>query len=286
MLQDIRPHRYDNRYFPDAPCKEDSLSLFGAGDSLLFPVESGAYLLPVRQTLPAALLARTDRMVYLFALDDRAVFLVPEAFAEGESPPAHTAFLSSQELRRAKDFSREEVFVLLTALHLARWYAENRFCGSCGTGPVYAKDERAIDCPSCRRRIYPKIMPAVIVGVTKGDEIVLTRYANRPFAYHALIAGFNEIGETLEDTVRREVMEEVGLSVTNIRYYKSQPWALAGDILAGFYCDVTGDDTIHVDQKELKEAVWVKRVDIDGQPDDFSLTNEMMMVFKEGREPR
>ena len=129
-------------------------------------------------------------------------------------------------------------------------------------------------------------MPAVIVAVTNGDEIVLTRYANRSFSYHALVAGFTEIGETLEETVRREVMEEVGLKVKNIRYYKSQPWAVAGDILTGYFCDVDGDPAIRVDEQELKEAVWVKREDVDGQPDDFSLTNEMMMVFREGREPK
>ncbi|MBQ4416594.1 MAG: NUDIX domain-containing protein, partial [Butyrivibrio sp.] len=101
-----------------------------------------------------------------------------------------------------------------------------------------------------------------------------------------LVAGFNEIGETLEETVSREVMEEVGLRVKNIRYYKSQPWAVAGDILAGYFCDVDGDPSIRIDEQELKEAAWVRREDVDGQPDDFSLTNEMMTVFREGREPK
>ena len=77
-------------------------------------------------------------------------------------------------------------------------------------------------------------MPAVIVGITHGDEIVLTKYA-RGFAHYALVAGFTEIGETLEETVQREVMEEVGLKVKNIRYYKSQPWGIVDDILMGFF---------------------------------------------------
>jgi NAD+ diphosphatase len=126
----------------------------------------------------------------------------------------------------------------------------------------------------------------VIVGVTNGDEIVMTKYAGRGMHFYALIAGFTEIGEAFEDTVRREVMEEVGLKVKNIRYYKSQPWGVVDDILAGYYCDVDGDTQIRMDRTELKEAVWVKREDVILQPDDFSLTNEMMMMFRDGKEPR
>ena len=80
-------------------------------------------------------------------------------------------------------------------------------------------------------------------------------------------------------------MEEVGLKVKNIRYYKSQPWAIACDILAGYYCDVDGDTDINMDPDELKEAVWVKRSDIISQPTNFSLTNEMMLLFRDGKEP-
>ncbi len=81
-------------------------------------------------------------------------------------------------------------------------------------------------------------------------------------------------------------MEEAGVRVKNIRYYKSQPWGFADDILAGFFCDVDGDPTITMDRTELKTAVWMKREDIYGQPDDLSLTNEMMMLFHDGKEPK
>ena len=111
---------------------------------------------------------------------------------------------------------------------------------------------------------------------------MITRYANRITSIPALIAGFTEIGETLEETVAREVMEETGLRVKNIRYYKSQPWGIVDDLLAGFYCDVEGDDTIRIDKNELKEALWVRREEIEGQPDHFSLTNEMMLRFRAG----
>ena len=136
-------------------------------------------------------------------------------------------------------------------------------------------------CPDCKNTIYPRIMPAVIVGVINKDKLLLTKYRTG-FKYNALIAGFIEIGETVEETVKREVKEETGLSVKNLRYYKSQPWGCANDILLGFYCDVDGDDKIIMDEKELKYAEWVKREDIILQPGEFSLTNEMMKMFKEG----
>lgn len=142
-------------------------------------------------------------------------------------------------------------------------------------------------CPSCKARFYPRIMPAVIIGVIdpKTDRLLITRYADRPIPYDALVAGFTEIGETLEENVAREVMEETGLTVTNIRYYKSQPWGVVSDLLVGFYCDVTGSRQITLDG-ELKKAIWLSRDEIAGQPDDLSLTNEMMITFREGREPR
>ena len=97
------------------------------------------------------------------------------------------------------------------------------------------------------------------------------------------MAGFAEIGETLEETVAREVMEEAGIKVRNIRYYKSQPWGMAQDMLTGFFCEVDGDDVIRMDENELKYAGWVRREDIELQPNDLSLTNEMMRMFKENR---
>ena len=150
---------------------------------------------------------------------------------------------------------------------------------------VPSDTERALVCPHCGRIIYPRILPAVIIGVTDKDRLLMTKYAGRRIPFYALVAGFNEIGETFEETVQREVMEEVGLKVKNIRYYKSQPWGIVDDILAGFYCDVDGDTEITLDRTELKEAVWVDRKDIEGQPQDLSLTNEMMIVFRDGKEP-
>ena len=137
-------------------------------------------------------------------------------------------------------------------------------------------------CANCCNMVYPTIAPAVIVGVTNGDKLLMTRYAAGPTKKYALIAGFAEIGETFEETVVREVMEEAGLKVKNIRYYKSQPWPFSGSLLMGFFCELDGPDTIVMYKDELDEAVWVRREDIDVQFDDVSLTNEMIVCFRDG----
>lgn len=128
--------------------------------------------------------------------------------------------------------------------------------------------------------VYPRINPAVIVGVTNGDKLLLTKYNGREYKKYALVAGFNEIGESLEETVRREVMEETGLRVKNIRYYKSQPWGFTDNILAGYFCEVDGTDEIEVDMQELSVAKWVSREEIPTSLEELSLTNEMISVFR------
>ena len=98
-----------------------------------------------------------------------------------------------------------------------------------------------------------------------------------------MIAGFTEIGENAEQTVAREVMEEVGLKVKNIRYYKSQPWAFSGSLLMGFFAELDGDDVITLDTNELSEAGWFSRDEIDLEDDHLSLTREMIMLFKQNK---
>jgi NAD+ diphosphatase len=134
--------------------------------------------------------------------------------------------------------------------------------------------------------IFPRISPAVIVAVTDGDRLLLSKYAGRAYTRYALLAGYAEIGETIEQTVHREVMEEVGLKVKNLRYYKSQPWGVDGNVLMGFFCDVDGNDTIHIDETELSMAGWYERDALPARDDGISLTREMIRIFEEGNEPK
>ena len=278
MIQDIYPHRLRNEFVPDRPVDPEGWLFRFDGDSLLCAIDGDGVGLPRVKDIPSA----SERR-YLFALDDVPCYL---DMAEEKGVIGGLEWAQVRTLRRRVAGPREVIFAAWTAFQLYNWYRDNRFCGRCGGRTALAPDERAVMCPACKRRIYPRIIPAVIVGVTNGDEILMTKYRGRDIPYFALIAGFTEIGETLEQTVAREVMEEAGLRVKNIRYYKSQPWAIVDDLLAGFYCDVDGSTEIHMDATELKEAVWVRREDVIGQPNDFSLTNEMMLVFRDGKEPK
>ena len=277
MIQDIFPHRLRNEFIPSRAVDPEGWLFAFHGGGLLCHIEGGAVRLP--QVKDAVTVADCR---YLFALDGTPCFLDMDGASLRESwSPVRVGALRAQA-----EGPREIIFAAWTAFQLYNWYRDNRFCGRCGGETLQAEDERALTCPACQRRIYPRIIPAVIVGVIHGDEILMTKYRGRDIPFYALIAGFTEIGETLEETVAREVMEEAGLRVKNIRYYKSQPWAVVDDLLAGFYCDVDGDATIRMDQRELKEALWVRREDVVGQPNDFSLTHEMMMTFRAGKEPR
>ena len=278
MIQDISPHRLHNEFIPGMVPDGLGLALLFSGSEVLCRFEDGAVTLPHLCDFPNI---RDYR--FLFTLDDTPCFLAMDAPSDA---PEGWEYVQVRNLRRRAAGPRELIFSAWTALQLSSWYRDNRYCGRCGQLTHPADDERALVCDGCGRRIYPRIIPAVIVGVTNGDKLLMTKYRGRDIPYYALVAGFTEIGETLEQTVAREVMEEAGLKVKNIRYYKSQPWAIVDDLLAGFYCDVDGSTEIHMDANELKEAVWVDRADIEGQPDDFSLTNEMMMVFRAGKEPR
>ena len=143
--------------------------------------------------------------------------------------------------------------------------------------------ERMMKCPSCGNMVYPVISPAVIIAVTHRGKLLMSKYAARDFKHFALIAGFNEIGETIEETVHREVLEEVGLKVKNLTYYKSQPWPFSGTLLMGFFCDLDGEEEINLDREELAMAEWFDREKMPVEREDLSLTNDMMMAFKEGR---
>ena len=273
MIQDIAPHKLHNEYNTGKSANPGDLVFVFDGNLCLVKIEDGKLILPTVSMLDAG------EYTYLFAVDDTDYYRAAPPVVKA---PEGFEFMKIYNIRRAGTGPRDMMFALYTAYHLDKWYKDSSYCGRCGNPTVHSHTERAMVCPVCGNMIYPRINPAVIVGIRNGDKILVTKYANRDnVPYYALVAGFAEIGETLEQTVAREVNEEVGLKVKNITYYKSQPWGTASDILVGFYCEVDGDDTIRMDANELKEALWVTADEIELQPDDYSLTNEMMMRFKE-----
>ena len=276
MIQDISPSVFSNSYQPILPLSDSSVLYFD-GDSMLtdFDGGRGRLVFPRRKDFAGEISA-----VYAFSIDGRPFFL---ALGRAKAPEGY-ALHTMRELRTLPLANNADIFAAYCAYHLWKWYSASRFCGACGAKTELDAKERAVYCPRCREKTYPRINPAVIVGVVNGDRLLLTRYRTG-YAHNALIAGFTEFGETMEQTVAREVMEEAGLRVKNIRYYKSQPWGVALDLLAGFFCEVDGDTAIRMDESELKYAEWVRREDIVLQPNDYSLTNEMMRLFRDGELP-
>ena len=272
MIQDIFPHKLDNHFYPARKASANSFVMAFRHQDILVKGEE----FPRVSQMPEEC---RDKLIYLFAVDEDYYFFL-DARDETMALPDGYEFVNVRSFRRSGIADKTNVFLAFTALQLANWYRGNKYCGICGKETHIDDKERALRC-ECGNVIYPRIVPAVIVGITNGDKILVTKYKTG-FAHFALVAGFTEIGETLEETVAREAMEETGLKVKNIRYYKSQPWGIVDDILVGFYCDVDGDDTINMDEGELKVAEWRNREEIELQPDDYSLTNEMMKMFKEG----
>lgn len=269
MIQDIQPKQYHNEYTPRPMRDNDVVFVFRGREVLLREETDG------RLSFPAGRETGEKDLQYLFSIDDRAFFLGRE-IVEGYD------FRSMVLLRKCRP--QDLCFGGMTAWHLYNWYESHKFCGKCGK-PLYHHDTlRALQC-GCGNLVFPVIAPAVIVGVTHGDKILVTRYAGREFKGLALIAGFCEIGERAEDTVRREVMEEAGLRVKNIRYFDSQPWGYASNLLLGFFCELDGSGEIHFDHEELSSAVWVSREELEPVTENIlSLTGTMIETFRLGKE--
>ena len=182
---------------------------------------------------------------------------------------------------------KHRVFAGMVGYEYHVWYDTHHFCGRCGSKMQHGIVERMLQCPECGCMEFSRLFPAVIIGIVdrQRNKVLVSRYAGRQHKSYALIAGFCEMGETVEQTVHREVMEEVGLKVTNLRYYKSQPWPPSSSLLFGFFCDLDGESSITLDDHELEEAEWLSREDLPDD-EDYSLTREMMGVLRKGEETK
>ena len=272
MIQDLFPHKFYNEFSLKRDAQDNDEVFVFDGNNVL--VSGDGENSPL--SLPKASSFNQNELTYLFKIDDRAYFLYT-----GENCPYLDGFSYMTKRVLRSDNPRTVCFAGFTAYQLFQWYKVNKFCGFCGCRTEHSKTERALVCPHCGNTIYPKIAPAVIVAVTDGDNIVVTQYKDRPYRGVALIAGFCEIGETPEQTCAREVAEEVGLKIKNLRYYGSQPWGIDSNLLLGYVAEVDCSRTIVRDENELAQALWKKREELEIADPVISLTKTMIKAFKE-----
>lgn len=279
MIQDIAPLKLNNAYHRKKP--KNNSRMLGFIDRMIYlkydeKIEFLTYerwtdtLREQKKEIPGS--------VYLFSIGEEDYYLTDIAADTQIEGFAFHKIFSVRTMQPMKD-----VLAAATAWHLYVWYRDNQFCGRCGTKLAHDTLQRMMRCPKCGNLVFPKIAPAVIIGLTDGDKILMTKYAGREYKRYALIAGFTEIGETAEETVAREVMEEVGLKVKNIRYYKSQPWGFDSNLLLGYFCDLAEKAEIQLEEEELSLAEWVDYKDVPDDPEGLSLTREMMVHFRESR---
>jgi len=228
------------------------------GPSLLFDADPGALVL----TEPLSAHPTPDEEVLA---------------AESAEPPAPDA--QRIGLRALFDLVSPQCYAQAgLARQLLHWRRAHRFCGVCGTPMRHHATERAMVCPACGHTAYPRINPVVITLITRGDQILLTHKAHGLLPFWSLVAGFVEAHETLEQAVAREIAEEVGLRVTNIRYAASQPWPFPNNLMFGFTAEYAGGE-ITPDGIEIAEAGWFGRDNLPPIPSRVSIARRLIDAF-------
>lgn len=161
------------------------------------------------------------------------------------------------------------------AMHVVDWLTTHRYCGRCGTATTPSRTDRCMVCPACGLSAYPRIAPAIIVLVRRGEKALLARNAKFPTPFYSTLAGFSEIGESLEQTLVREVREEVGVGVGSIRYFGSQPWPFPHSLMIGFMAEWT-DGEIVADGAEIADARWFSVDDLPPIPPPISIARQLI----------
>lgn len=166
------------------------------------------------------------------------------------------------------------------ALQIAQWFYDHRYCGRCGQKTDHDTIDRAKVCTGCELRFYPRISPCMIVLVTRGEEILLAHHQRASRVMYSTLAGFVEAGESLEDCVKREVMEEVGISVNKLEYFRSQPWPFPSQLMLGFFAEYAAGD-IQIDPFEIVDAKWFRYDQLPQTPAPASVAGQLIAHYVE-----
>ncbi len=275
MIQDIFPHRFNNQFLGNKIIGENDFVLHYNGNSLLLKNNGEVFELPRKKDFQE-ISERTEN-TFLFTLDDVPCFII------WDNLKADKPNLIFKEINFFRTIMQQEIaWISIAGFHLMNWYLQNKFCGKCGARTRHKHDERAIICPECNSIIFPKISPAVIAAIICNNKILLARNSNFPGNWYSIIAGYVDVGETLEEALTREVKEEVGLDIKNIRYYKSQPWPLSSSMMIGFIAEADETQPISIDNKEIVDASWFTRGSLPKHSSTISIAGEMIEKFEKG----
>jgi NAD+ diphosphatase len=247
------------------------------GSDLLVRVEEETARVPTGAEWEALGLAagRVHEIGAVEGLPARAVEL-----PEGTEPPSGLVF---QGLRKLWNLLPEEIWrVAGRAVQIVEWDRSHRFCGRCGEETVPQEGEFARRCPRCGLHHFPRVSPAVIVRIERGDEILLARSPHFAPGVYSTLAGFVEPGESMEQCVAREVFEEAGVRVTNIRYFGSQPWPFPHSLMVGFVADWESGD-ITPQPGEIEDAAWFTVDTLPKLPSRFSIARALIDEWIEAR---
>jgi NAD+ diphosphatase len=189
--------------------------------------------------------------IFLGTLEEKPCYAA--ALADSASAPIGMTFLDLRQIYGR--VNHDLIPIAFRGLHLLDWSQKTRFCGQCGREMTVKDGPRAKECPGCGYLSFPRISPAVIVLVERGDQCLLACSPRFKDGFYSTLAGFAEPGETLEEVVEREVREETGIEVRDIRYFGSQPWPFPDSLMIGFTAQYAGGD-IRVDGTEVSDAQW------------------------------
>ena len=242
-------------------------------DRLLVKNTDNRYRIPCSEDLARKKL-NSIRKQYLGELDGSACYAA-------ELPDTHQLSNGFELNGLRETFGRLEeelIWVAGRANQLVDWSRNHQFCGQCGHPTQDKTEERAKICPACKLVNYPRLSPAIIVAVIKGDRLLLAHNKRFKSGYYSVLAGFVEPGETLEECVVREIKEEVGISVKNVRYFGSQPWPFPNSLMVGFLADYDGG-TINIDQSEIVNAAWFTADRLPFIPPKITIARHMIDWF-------
>lgn len=251
------------------------------GSELLVREEGGRLRLPSGEELIAERLARTGHETGQVAGERCVALALPPQW----EPPAGMRLVG---LRALYGWLDEPIFAMAgRAVQVVEWARTHRFCGHCAAPTVPGADALSKLCPACGLSFYPRISPAVIVLITRGEELLLARSPHFPEEMYSTLAGFVEPGEALEDSVRREVREEVGIEVTEPRYFGSQPWPYPNSLMIGFTAEYAAGE-LAPDAAEIADAAWFPLDRLPVVPPPLSIARQMIdhFVRSHGGDPR